>query len=102
MSKKKKKIEFEFMNKEQETKLKKMVTDMLEIAGNVIDEYKNIEGAEELELDEIKDLANLSGSLTQIHEDSPYLDEIFKGESWRRVMKNIPTTPNTEEDNDNK
>ncbi len=85
----------ELLTKEQEKQLQKMVNDMLDIAANVIEEY---EDQEDLDLNE---LSALSGSLTQIHEDSPFLDEIFEGDSWKRVIKNIPPKPKTgKEDND--
>jgi hypothetical protein len=87
----------ELLTKEQEKQLQKMVNDMLDIAANVIEEY---EDQEDLDLNE---LSALSGSLTQIHEDSPFLDELLKGDSWKRVIKNIPTTPSVpKEDNDTK
>ena len=45
--------------------------------------------------------SELSGSITQINENSPFLDDRFKGESWKRIIKNIPSTPdNIEEDKD--
>ena len=98
-----KKNKSEFLNEEQEASLQKMVNDMLDLAANVIDEYKNIEGSSDLDLDDITDLVALSGSVTQIHHDSPYLDEIFKGDSWKKVIKNIPVVPETpKEDNDTK
>ena len=75
----------------QEKKLQKMVEDMLDVAASVVDEYKNLDFSE---------LEAISGSVTQIHEDSPYLDNIFKGESWKKVIKNIPTKPKTSKDDD--
>ncbi len=89
----KKKIEL--LSKEQELQLQKMVNDMLGIAANVIEEY---DGDEDLDFDE---LSSLSGSLTQIHQDSPFLDELLEGDSWKRVIKNIPNVPKTpKEEND--
>ena len=94
MSKKKNKNPL--LSEEQESQLQKMVNDMLDMAANVIEEYDD--DVEDLELD---DLRALSGSLTQIHEDSPFLDELLKGDSWKRVIKNIPTMPRPpKEDND--
>ena len=93
---KKKKIEG-ILSKEQEKKLQNMVNDMLEIANTVTKDYEDLE--EQLDFSE---LADLSGSITQIHEDSPFLDEIFKGDSWKRVLKNIPKAPkpNKEDEED--
>ena len=78
----KKKIDL--MTKEQEKVLQDMVNNMLEIASNVVEEYKNLD---------LSELSELSGSITQIHEDSPFLDELFKGDAWKRVIKNIPPIP---------
>jgi len=88
---KNKKEELKLLTPEQEKELQDMVNGMLDLAANVVGEY------EDLELD---DLRALSGSITQISEHSPFLDEIFKGESWKRVIKNIPEVPKTKEDND--
>ena len=30
--------------------------------------------------------------------DSPFLDELFKGDAWKRVIKNIPPVPKTPKD----
>ena len=75
------------LTEEQESQLQKMVNDMLDMAASVIEEYEDVD---DLDFDE---LSALSGSLTQIHEESPFLDELLKGDSWKRVIKNIPTIP---------
>ena len=72
------------ITEDQEKQLQDMVNNMLEIASNVVEEYKNLD---------LSELSELSGSITQIHEDSPFLDELFKGDAWKRVIKNIPTIP---------
>ena len=79
------------LSKKQEKKLQKMVNDMLEAAASVAEEYDNLDFSE---------LQAISGSVTQIHEDSPFLDGIFKGDSWKKVIKNIPTKPKTSKDDD--
>ena len=71
----------ELLTKEQEGKLQKMINNMLDVAADVVKEYKDIDCSE---------LQELSGSLTQINENSPFLDEIFEGDSWKRVVKNMP------------
>ena len=81
----------ELLTGKQEKKLQKMINDMLDVAADVVKEYKDID---------ISELQELSGSVTQIHEDSPFLDGIFKGESWKRVIKNIPTAPKKPKDKD--
>ena len=103
MAKKKKTDIPEILSKEQQDQLQKMVSDMMDIASDVLDEYNDVvENDESLGVDiDFSDLTNLSGSLTQIHQDSPFLDEMLKGDSWKRVIKNIPTVPKpTKEDDD--
>ena len=81
----------ETLSKEQEKKLQKMVNDMLDVASDLSQEYKDLDMSE---------LTAISSSITQVHEDSPFLNEIFEGESWKRVIKNIPTTPKQPKDKD--
>tara|TARA_Y100000401_G_C8129871_1_gene129546 strand:+ start:133 stop:492 length:360 start_codon:yes stop_codon:yes gene_type:complete len=66
------------INKASE-ELSKIANEMLGLASQVKEEY----GAE-FDTDALNEL---SSSITQIHEDSPYLDEIFKGDSWKKVIK---------------
>ena len=68
------------LNKSQLKKLEKMAKDMLDIAANVVGEYKDLD---------LSELSELSSSITQINENSPFLDEIFEGDSWKKVIKNI-------------
>ena len=79
------------LSKKQEKKLQNMVNTMLDAAAEVVKDYKDFDMSE---------LKAISGSITQIHEDSPFLDSIFKGKSWKRVIKNIPTTPKKPKDKD--
>ena len=81
------------LTKVQEKKLDRMIKDMLEIASNVVEEYDDLD---------LSELSDLSSSITQINENSPFLDEIFKGDQWKKIIKNIPTMPtDPEEDKDN-
>ena len=72
------------LTKAQEKKLDRMVKDMLEIASNVVEEYDGLD---------LSELSDLTGSITQINENSPFLDEIFKGDAWKKIIKNIPNMP---------
>ena len=90
MGKKKDKT-FEILTKDQEKELQNMINGMLEIAADVVKEY------DDLDLDDLK---MLSGSVTQINENSPFLNEIFEGDSWKRVIKNIPAVPKNPEETD--
>ena len=83
----------------QTKKLEAMVTDMLDIAATVVDEYENLDielGKDAEFAQKYSNLTALSSSvdqITQIHESSPFLDEIFKGDKWKKIIKNIPTLP---------
>ena len=84
----KKEEKTELLTKEQEKELQKMVENMLEIAANVVEEYGD------LDLSELSELSGSLGDIVQINENSPFLDEIFKGDAWKKVIKNIPSLPN--------
>ena len=75
---KKKKINI--LSNDQQKTLQELTSELLGIAANVVEEYKDLD---------LSELSELSSSITQINEDSPFLDEIFEGESWKRVIKNI-------------
>ena len=92
MGKKKKQEEQGFLTKEQEKKLQDMANEMLEIAAGVIDEY------DDLDLSELSELSGSLNQITQVHEDSPFLDELFKGDAWKKVIKNIPPLPKLPDD----
>ena len=68
------------LNKSQLKKLEKMAKDMLDIAANVVEEYEDLD---------LSELSELSSSMTQINENSPFLDEIFEGDSWKKVITNM-------------
>ena len=85
------------LTEEQEKELQKMATEMLSLADRLVEEFK-----EDIDMDKFKELGQLSSSLaeqvTQIHQDSPFLDELFEGDSWKRVIKNIPPVPKVNEE----
>mgnify|MGYP001189264859 CR=1 FL=1 len=62
------------LSKEQQEELEKLQKEIIEEAKLVVNDYV-INQSEE------------SGSVVQIHENSPYLDEQFTGESWKKVIK---------------
>ena len=81
------------LTKVQEKKLNRMVKDMLEIASDVVGEYDDLD---------LSELSELSGSITQINESSPFLNDLFEGDSWKKVLSSIPPIPkDLEEDKDN-
>ena len=82
----------DILTKEQEKELQSMVKNMLEIAANVVEEY------EDLDLSELSELSGSLSNITQINENSPFLDEIFEGDSWKKIIKNIPPIPKQPKD----
>ena len=80
----KKKEKKNIISNEQQKTLEKLTTELLGIAANVVEEYDDLD---------LSELSDLSGSITQINENSPFLDKIFKGDAWKKVIKNIPSIP---------
>ena len=78
------------LTKEQEKQLQNIANEMVGLAANLMDEY-----VEDFDASNLSGLSELSSSLgeqlTQIDMNSPYLDEIFQGESWKRVIRDIPS-----------
>ncbi len=81
---KKDKKEIELLSKEQQKELESMVSKLVDIAADAVQEYKDLD---------LRELAQVSGSITQIHEDSPFLNELFEGESWKKVIGSFPAKP---------
>ena len=87
----------DFLDKKQQKKLQDLADEMIGIASNVISEYDS------LDLSSLTDLSSSLSDITQIHEDSPWLDETFKGDAWKKIIKNIPPVPkNLKDDDDTK
>ena len=90
MAKKKKNKFEELLSEEQQKKLQDLANEMISLAAAAVEEY------DELDLSDISSLSSSLNSIdqiTQIHEDSPYLNELFKGDSWKKVISAIPKTP---------
>ena len=73
------------MKNKHKKELERLAKEMSEEAKKVREDYK-------------KNPSEMSGSVVQIHEDSPFLDELLKGDSWKTIIKNIPTVPSTLEE----
>ena len=90
---KKKKNSFKSLGEEIKMDLKKLMDDMMEVAQNIVEEYE-IDGEQ------------ISGSvdeIVQIHEESPYLKEIFDSDQWKKVLDpNLPEKPKIAEKEDKK
>jgi hypothetical protein len=62
------------MNKEDKKELQKLLDEITEEAKNIVEDYS-------------KNPSEISGSTVQVNENSPYLDDTFKGKSWKKVIK---------------
>jgi len=82
---KKKKVKnednFELLSAQQLQELQNLMHDMLSLAKDVRDEY-----AEDMTDNEI---SSSFEEIIQISENSPFLDEAFKSEEWRNVLKSL-------------
>ena len=86
---KKNKLNNELLDDKQKLQLQNIVNKMIKLAADTAEEYKEVD---------LSELQALSGSITQIHEDSPFLNDTFKGEDWKRVLSHVPTKPTIIED----
>jgi len=62
------------MTKEEKKVLQELMDEINEEAKNVVEDYAN-------------NPSEMSGSVVEIHETSPYLDEQFKNDGWKRIIK---------------
>ena len=62
------------LNKKQKEELQKLTDEMMSLATEVVEDYKETP-------------SEISGSVVEIHEESPFLDEEFEGKRWKRVLK---------------
>ena len=63
------------MNKEDKKELQKLIDEINKEAKNIVEDYS-------------KNPSQISGSMVQINQNSPYLDEELKGDSWKKVINN--------------
>ena len=62
------------MNKEDKKELQRLIDEINEEAKNIVEDYS-------------KNPSQISGSVVQVNQNSPYLDEELKGSSWKKVIK---------------
>tara|TARA_Y100000310_G_scaffold15420_1_gene15518 strand:+ start:166 stop:471 length:306 start_codon:yes stop_codon:yes gene_type:complete len=93
VKKKKDKNPLESFSKELKKDLEGLMSDILEVAKNVVEEYG-------------VDTEQISGSineLIQIHEDSPYVNEMLNDDQWDKVLNpNLSDKPEIIEKDDKK
>ena len=76
--------------------MKKSIKEQQELLQRLADEIMNL--ATEVVTDYETNPSEISGSSVEIHEDSPFLDERFEGNKWKRVLRNIPIKPTKDND----
>ena len=62
------------LTKKQREELQKLTEELMSLSTEVVEDY-------ELNPSEI------SGSVVEINENSPFLDEEFKGDGWKKVIR---------------
>ena len=82
------------LTKKQKEQLQKLTDELMNLSTEVVEDY-------ELNPSEI------SGSVVEINENSPFLDEEFKDGGWKRVIRGsveeaISMIKNKDKDNDSK
>ena len=65
------------LTKEQKAELQLLTDELVSIAGDVKDDYEEIP-------------SEISGSVVEINENSPYLYDWLEGDKWKRVLTHIP------------
>ena len=62
------------LTKKQKEELQKLADEIMNLSAEVVEDYKLTP-------------SEMSGSTVQINENSPFLDEEFKGEGWKKVIR---------------
>ena len=62
------------LTKKQKKELEKITNDMMGDAKHMVDDY-------------VKNPSEISGSVVEINENSPFLEEKFKGDSWKKIVQ---------------
>ena len=62
------------LTKKQKEQLQKITDEMMDDVKNVVSDYK-------------ENPSEISGSIVQVNENSPFLKEQFKGDSWKKVIQ---------------
>ena len=62
------------LTKKQKEELQKLADEIMNLSAEVVEDYKLTP-------------SEISGSTVQVNENSPFLDEEFKGEGWKKVIR---------------
>ena len=62
------------LTKEEKEELQRLTDEINEEAKNVVEDY-------------VSNPSQISGSVFEVNEDSPYLDENIEGDGWKKLVK---------------
>ena len=62
------------LTKKQKDELQKLTEELMNLSTEVVEDYK-------------LNPSEISGSVVEINENSPFLDEEFKGDGWKKVIR---------------
>ena len=62
------------LTKKQKEELQKLADEIMNLSTEVVEDYKLTP-------------SEISGSVVEINENSPFLDKEFKGEGWKKVIR---------------
>ena len=62
------------LTKKQKEELQKLTNELMNLSTEVVEDYK-------------LNPSEISGSVVEINENSPFLDEEFKGDGWKKVIR---------------
>ena len=62
------------LTKKQKEELQRLADEIMNLSVEVVEDYKLTP-------------SEISGSTVQVNENSPFLDEEFKGEGWKKVIR---------------
>ena len=62
------------LTKKQKEELQKLTEELMNLSTEVVEDYK-------------LNPSEISGSVVEINENSPFLDEEFKGDGWKKVIR---------------
>ena len=62
------------LSKKQKEELQRLIEEINQEAKDIVEDYS-------------QNPSEISGSVVRVHEDSPFMDETFEGEKWKKVIK---------------
>ena len=62
------------LTKKEQKELQKLIDEINEEAKSIVEDYS-------------QNPSEISGSIVQVNQNSPFLEETFKGKSWRKVIQ---------------